>query len=210
MPCTSTWHGQDVNYSRSDTYVLYDGSSVQVSDPHDYIPQATITVSQDKDKPGKHTVTVTMLFGEPMGLTNMMAYLWDTNARALQLRMFDALDVQPEAAPVTVDLEPDTPDDSAGQTELPDAEPLDAEPLDAEPLEAAPVGDEITLLSIRMWSGFESESITDSQLLVSLELDYPGADIPEWVMTELGVLVAKGEVTVDEFRTALEYVLETQ
>ena len=203
-------HGQDVNYSRSDTYVLYDGSSVQVSDPHDYIPQATITVSQDKDKPGKHTVTVTMLFGEPMGLTNMMAYLWDTNARALQLRMFDALDVQPEAAPVTVDLEPDTPDDSAGQTELPDAEPLDAEPLDAEPLEAAPVGDEITLLSIRMWSGFESESITDSQLLVSLELDYPGADIPEWVMTELGVLVAKGEVTVDEFRTALEYVLETQ
>ena len=78
------------------------------------------------------------------------------------------------------------------------------------PLEAAPVGDEITLLSIRMWSGFESESITDSQLLVSLELDYPGADIPEWVMTELGVLVAKGEVTVDEFRTALEYVLETQ
>ena len=40
-----------------------------------------------------------------------------------------------------------------------------------------------------------------------LGLDYPGADIPNWMMTELGVLVAKGLVTVEEFRTALEYVL---
>ena len=58
-----------------------------------------------------------------------------------------------------------------------------------------------------MWSGFEPESITDAQLLASLELDYPGANIPSWVMTELGVLVTKGDVTVGEFKTALEYVL---
>ena len=38
-------------------------------------------------------------------------------------------------------------------------------------------------------------------------LDYPGADIPNWVMTELGVLVARGEVTVGGFKTAPEYVL---
>ena len=36
---------------------------------------------------------------------------------------------------------------------------------------------------------------------------YPGADIPAWVMTELGPLVAKGDVTAGEFKTALEYVL---
>ena len=58
-----------------------------------------------------------------------------------------------------------------------------------------------------MWSGFEPESITDAQLLAVLGLDYPGADIPGWVMTELGPLVANGDVTVGEFRTALEYVL---
>ena len=39
-------------------------------------------------------------------------------------------------------------------------------------------------------------------------LAYPGIDIPGWVMTELGVLVAKGDVTVDEFKTALTYVLD--
>ena len=42
----------------------------------------------------------------------------------------------------------------------------------------------------------------------SLGLACPGIDIPGWVMTELGVLVAKGDVTVDEFKTALTYVLD--
>lgn len=42
----------------------------------------------------------------------------------------------------------------------------------------------------------------------SLGLAYPGIDIPGWVMTELGVLVAKGDVTVDEFKAALTYVLD--
>ena len=97
-----------------------------------------------------------------------------------------------------MDPEPGVPDGSAGE----------AEPTGAEPLEAAPVGDERTLLLIRMWSGFEPESITDAQLLAALGLDYPGVDIPNWVMTELGPLVVKGSVGIDEFKTALEYVLE--
>ena len=36
-----------------------------------------------------------------------------------------------------------------------------------------------------------------------LDDDYPDADIPDWVMTELGVLAAKGDVTVDEFRAGV-------
>ena len=62
---------------------------------------------------------------------------------------------------------------------------------------------------IRMWSGFEPEMITDEQLLSSLGLDgdYPDADIPDWMMTDLGVLVSKGDVTVGEFLLALQYVL---
>ena len=38
-------------------------------------------------------------------------------------------------------------------------------------------------------------------------LDYSGTDIPSWVMTELGTPVARGDVSIDEFVTALEYVL---
>ena len=62
-------------------------------------------------------------------------------------------------------------------------------------------------LAIRTWSGFEPESITDAQLLATLNLDYSGAEIPNWVMTDLGPLVVKGGVTVGEFKTAPEYAL---
>ena len=70
--------------------------------------------------------------------------------------------------------------------------------------------DEAQVLTlIRMWSGFESEMITDEQLIELLDLDgYLGTDLPDWMMTDLGVLVAKGDVTVDEFVLALQYVLE--
>ena len=63
--------------------------------------------------------------------------------------------------------------------------------------------------AIHMWSGFEPESISDAHLLAALGLDYPGADIPNWVMTELEPLVVNGSVTVDEFRTAVQYVLQS-
>ena len=63
------------------------------------------------------------------------------------------------------------------------------------------------ILAIRMWSGFERESISDAQLLTSMGLNYPGADIPSWVMTELGPLATKGDIMVGEFKTALTYVL---
>ena len=51
--------------------------------------------------------------------------------------------------------------------------------------------------------------ITDAQLIELLDLDgYLGTDLPDWMMTDLGVLVAKGDVTVGEFVLALQYVLE--
>ena len=51
--------------------------------------------------------------------------------------------------------------------------------------------------------------ITDAQLIELLGLDgYLGADLPDWTMTELGVLAVKGDITVKEFLVALQYVLE--
>ena len=70
--------------------------------------------------------------------------------------------------------------------------------------------DDVQILTfIRMWSGFEPEFIIDAQLPSFLGLDdhYPDADIPDWMMTDLGVLASKNLITVDEFRIALVYVL---
>ena len=64
------------------------------------------------------------------------------------------------------------------------------------------------LPAIPTWPGFEPESITGAQLSASLEPDYLGLDVPDWVIVKIGPLAAKGDVTVNEFRTVPGYVVE--
>ena len=197
----------DTNYADSDTYITYkDDGTTSVTDPHGYIGNnTTITVAQEDDSvPEKKTVRITIEFGEePMGPTNMVAYMWDTDRKAVFIKVIDAFEVTaalPESVIQAADPEPATPD----------FEPVAADP---EPVLADTPGpddyDEAQALHIiRMWSGFESEMITDTQLLELLGLEgYQDVDLPDWMMTQLGVLVANGDVTVDEFLLALQYVL---
>ena len=213
---------ENTDYANSDTYITYknDDGTTGVTDPHGYIGSATVTVTQEDDQiPEKKTVQITIEFGEePMGPTNMVAYMWNTDRKALFVKIIDALEVVAallEPVMQAADPEPIVPD-----SEMPvDSEPVapsfesvaaDTGPVSPDALWPADDYDDAQdLILIRMWSGFESESITDAQLLDLLGLeDYQGIDLPDWMMTDLGVLVAKGAVTVDEFMLALQYVLE--
>ena len=213
---------ENTDYANSDTYITYknDDGTTGVTDPHGYIGSATVTVTQEDDQiPEKKTVQITIEFGEePMGPTNMVAYMWNTDRKALFVKIIDAIEVVAallEPVMQAADPEPIVPD-----SEMPvDSEPVapsfesvaaDTGPVSPDALWPADNYDDAQdLILIRMWSGFESESITDAQLLDLLGLeDYQGIDLPDWMMTDLGVLVAKGAVTVDEFMLALQYVLE--
>ena len=212
--------GRNTNYADSDTYITYkDDGTTSITDPHGYIGSATVTVTQEDDQiPEKRTVRITIEFGEePMGPTNMVAYMWNTDREALFVKIIDALEVvaaSPESAMQAADPEPLEPDSvfpADPEPVTPDFadDAADPEPVPYDILGPDDYDDTQILQIIRMWSGFESESITDEQLLELLGLDdHQGADIPDWMMTELGVLVAKGTVTVDEFLVALQYVLE--
>ena len=211
--------GENTDYADSDTYITYEGDGTTVvTDPHGYIDNAAITVTQEDDSvPERKTVRITVELGEePMGSTNMVAYMWNTDRKATFIKIIDAFEVAAallEPVVQAADPEPLEPD-----SVLPaDPEPVapdfaddaaDPEPVPADTLWPDDYDEAQVLHTIRMWSGFESESITDDQLLTSLGFDYPDADMPDWMMTQLGVLVAKGDVTVGEFVLALQYVLE--
>ena len=214
---------ENTDYADSDTYITYkDDGTTSVTDPHGYISGATITVTQEDDSvPEKKTVRVTVEFGEePMGPTNMVAYTWNADRKAVFVKVIDALEVV--AAPQEPVIQAADPEPLEPGSVLPaDPEPVlpdfaddddaaDSEPVPADALWPADDYDEAQVLTlIRMWSGFESEMITDTQLLELLGLEgYQDVDLPDWMMTELGVLAAKGDVTVDEFMLALQYVLE--
>ena len=194
----------DTNYANSDTYITYknDGTT-SVTDPHGYIGSATITVTQEDDSvPEKKTVRITVEFAEPMGPTNMVAYMWDTNRKATLVRIIDAFEVT--AALLESDMQAADPESAT-----PDYEPVATDPEPSDMSWPDDYDDAQVLHIIRMWSGFEAEFITDAQLIELLGLeDYQDVDLPDWTMTQLGVLVANGDVTVGEFMLALQYVLE--
>ena len=212
----------DTRYADSDTYITYtNDGTVTVTDPNEYIADATITVTQeDNSMPEKKTVTITIEFDEPMGLTNMVAYMWNTDRKSTIINLIDAIDVT--AAAETRQNGASTADSSTSARVTPESDVSDDNRSDGGGSQSginsgiAVIGggadnddDVQTLSMIRMWSGFASESITDAELLESMGLDnYPTVHIPDWVMTELGALVSNNDVTVEEFRTALVYMLE--
>ena len=206
---------ENTDYADSDTYITYkngDGTT-GVTDPHGYIGNsATITVTQEDDSvPERKTVSITIYFDEPMGPTNMVAYMWNTDRKATFLKIIDAFEVVTSLEPEVqaADPEPVVPDSELPADPEPSSElPADPELVSSDVLWPDDYDEAQVLHIIRMWSGFESEMITDTQLLELLGLeDYQDVDLPDWMMTELGVLVSKGDVTTDEFLLALQYVL---
>ena len=199
--------GENTDYADSDTYITYEGDGTTVvTDPHGYIAGATITVTHEDDQvPEKKTVRIIVEFAEPMGPTNMVAYLWNTDRKAVFIRVIDALDVV-AAPPQEPEMQASRP--RTGTTRWTDARRPRTGTISSDILWFDDYDEAQVLHIIRMWSGFESEFITDTQLLELLGLeDYQDVDLPDWMMTQLGVLVAKGDVTVGEFVLALQYVL---
>ena len=210
---------ENTDYADSDTYITYKGDGTTgVTDPHGYIGSATVTVTQEDDQiPERKTVRITVEFAEPMGPTNAVAYMWNTDRKAVFIKIIDAFEVVAallEPVVQAADPEPLEPD-----SVLPaDPEPVspdfaddaaDPEPISSDMLWPDDYDEAQVLHIIRMWSGFESEMITDTQLLDLLGLeDYQDVDLPDWMMNKLGVLVAKGDVTTDEFLTSLAWVLD--
>ena len=214
---------ENIDYADSDTYITYkDDGTTSVTDPHGYIGSATVTVTQEDDQiPEKKTVRITVEFAEPMGSTNMVAYMWNTDRKAAFIKIIDALEVV--AAPLepvmqAADPEPLEPNSVLRADPEPVAPDFADDAADPEPqiyngtAATTPPDTELsdaeTLSIIRIWAGFEHGSVTDDELLQALNLDYHDNHIPNWVMTELAVLVSKGSVTADEFVLALQYVLE--
>ena len=207
-------HGKDIKYSDSDTYISYDRGAVQVHDPHGFISDASITITEDSEQPIKNTISTLVEFDGEMGLTNMVVQVWNDNRRSALIKVFDALDITsgtdmlPDPEPqILPDPEPQILPDPEPQI-LPDPEPQNYNRTAVTTPPDTELSDAEILSIVRVWAGFERGSVTDDELLQALNLDYQGTHIPNWVMTKLGVLVSKGSVSTDEFVTAITYVLE--
>ena len=211
----------DINYANSDTYITYKNynniTTTNVIDPQGYMNDnnTIITVTQHGEQiHKKNTVKITIEFDGEMGLTNMIAYMWNTDRQTLFVNLINGINVVMAEPLLDSEILSTNQEPKIHESELPaDPEPKIHESelrADPEPTISntwtSKHSEAYVLHVVRMWSGFASESITDAELLTLLELD--NQNIPNWMMTELGVFVSNGDVTVKAFMTALTYVLE--
>ena len=191
-------HGQDTDYQDSDTYITYDMGNTRTVDPHDLISNATVSIKTSGADSLRHIVVFVITFEGEMEQTNLVARTWNTGASFTIVRILNAFDVS--TAP---------PDTQLALSEDPmSGDPVSdvmSEPEDSGPAGTAPDPNAVKMI-IRTWSGFEPGSVTDAQLLDALGLEHDG-DIPIWVMTKLGVLLSQDQITLEEFTTAISYVL---
>ena len=186
-------HGQDTDYRDSDTYVTYDMGNIRIVDPHDLISDATVSIKTNDADSLRYIVVFAITFEDEMEQTNLVARMWNADASSTTVRILDAF---------TVSAAPPVPQPTVAEDPMPD---VMSEPAESEPADATPDSNTIQTM-IRIWSGFEAGSVTDAQLLEALGLDYDG-DMPNWIMTELGVLFSQGSITLEEFTTAVSYVV---
>ena len=197
-------HGQDTDYQDSDTYITYDMGSIRIVDPHDLIADATVSIKTSGADSLRHIVVFAITFEGEMEQTNLVARTWNTDASSTIVRILNAFAVS--AAPP--DTQPALSEDPVQDDPVPEDPVPDSamnEPEESEPAGATPDPNAVKMM-IRTWSGFEPGSVTDAQLLEALGLEHDG-NIPSWVMTELGVLFSQDQITLEEFTTAISYVL---
>ena len=191
-------HGQDTDYQDSDTYITYDMGNIRIVDPHDLISNATVSIKTSGADSLRHIVVFVITFEGEMEQTNLVARTWNTGASFTIVRILNAFDVS--TAPP--DTQPALSEDPMPGDPVSD---VMSEPEDSEPAGTTPDPNAVKMM-IRIWSGFEPGSVTDAQLLDALGLEHDG-DIPIWVMTKLGVLLSQDRITIEEFTTAISYVL---
>ena len=197
-------HGQDTDYQDSDTYITYDMGSIRIVDPHDLISDATVSIKTSGADSLRHIVVFAITFEGEMEQTNLVARTWNTDASSTIVRILNVFAVSaapPDTQPAL--SEDPVQDDPVSEDPVPDS--AMNEPEESEPAGATPDPDAVKTM-IRTWSGFEPGSVTDAQLLEALGLEHDG-NIPSWVMTELGVLLSQDQITLEEFTTAISYVL---
>ena len=189
--------GADAGPPANYTLIRFSDGAVSTVDPGGLIADADVAITRVSGAAYKYRVQADVEFAGVTGLTDMVITSENARGASTTVHVASAFEVLPPSA---TQAEPDAPepDMPAPEPDMPAPEP------DAPSYHGPPPS---PTAAFRMWTGFGPATIGDAGLAAALGLDYPDAEIPPWVKTGLVPMVVSGYATVDEFATALEYVL---
>jgi len=202
-------HASDDLY-KSDTYIIYEkGKSLQIVDPHKFFDnvQFNITKSDLKD-----IIDYKITFAKPMNKSDIDFRVWDDRYSSADTRILDALQVVAASdttnassiisihQPSNVTNITSPKNNVTGMMNQKNNTSI-MNPQN-NPTRSANQTDD-TLSAIKMWGGYSSKSISDSELLGGLGMH--GKHIPSWLMKSTR-LVVNGDISQDEFVSILKYM----
>ena len=85
--------GNNVDYSRSDTYVTFDRGSTRITDPYDLIADALVTITTSPERRDVKLVNIAIQFQDMMGPTNVAIKTWNMHFKSTNVQIINAFTV---------------------------------------------------------------------------------------------------------------------
>ena len=177
-------HGTTILNDLTETSLTWDKDKyLQISNPYGIISDGTVEQSIQANKA---LFTFDVTFAKEFEKSDILFVVWDHKRNLMQVLTEDALDV---ISSINVDTDISTPDATNVQPET--------------DITSMPIETQGHMVSIKKWGGYDTESITDSQMLHDIEInaDY----MPLWVK-KTAPWVVSNKITEQDFVNAIQYL----
>ena len=175
----------------SDTYIIYDkGSTLKIVDPHQIFSSVTL----DKSKNGtNYSFLYNITFAKPMNKSDIIFRTWNDRESSGDFKIYEALQVTKSEDMKNI------------QNTIQNIQQNTTNSLSQQGIESTIQNENDIEESIKMWGGYSSKSISDSEFLSKIGIN--GNSIPHWVMKSTKWFV-DGEINLQEFVDSIKYLDE--
>ena len=178
----------------SDTKIIWDKNSknLEIIDPNKFFNSVTVKISEINSNVAKFDFSIN--FGNTMDASDVQIYTWNTSRDALIFTVENAIVVS--LGTTNNDVV------SSGSISLDSISPSTSDTTSSSKNSLSEY--EI----IKQWAGYSAESVSDTQVLDNLDISNNySSTLPKWIKSYLGKLVVNNEISVEQLRIVLSYMV---
>ena len=178
----------------SDTKIIWDKNSknLEIIDPNKFFNSVTVKISEINSNVAKFDFSIN--FENTMDVSDVQIYTWNTSRDALIFTVENAIVVS--LGTTNNDVV------SSGSISLDSISPSTSDTTSSSKNSLSEY--EI----IKQWAGYSAESVSDTQVLDNLDISNNySSTLPKWIKSYLGKLVVNNEISVEQLRIVLSYMV---
>lgn len=184
-------HGTAILNDLTETSIVWDkNKDLKIINPYGLISDGTV---EQTIQANKVLFTFDVTFAKEFDTSDVLFVVWDYKRNSIKVLTQDALEVTGSSTNAILDTDISQSSDDMD---------VESVPTDTD-VTSIPIAAQDHMISIKKWSGYSSESITDSQMLhdIGINADY----VPSWVKKTTKWIMSN-EITEQDFVNAIQYL----